>query len=333
MSSNPTRTLPLQRPLLTSQLSIVVPAYNEAANIHAFIVALNSFFKPLVGSLDIIVVNDGSRDATQAEMMRVAQTVGMRSLSLSRNFGKEHALSAGIDLAEGDCVLLIDADSQHPFETAVQMLDHWAAGIDMVYAVRRDRSDEGALKRLGTRLFYAIMQGGSEVSVPKDAGDFRVMDRRVVDALKALPERNRFMKGLYAWVGFSQMAVPFDVQDRVAGQSTFSVRKLVGLALTGLTAFSVRPLRWIAGLGAVVALFAMLFAGYILFEYLFVGQVIEGFSTLVVSITFFSGVQLFCIGVLGEYLGRIYTEVKARPLYIVDQVTDTRALKSTANPC
>jgi polyisoprenyl-phosphate glycosyltransferase len=312
------------RQLSSAQLSVVVPAYNEAANIYAFIVALEHFFKPLVHTLDIIVVNDGSRDATLSEINRAAQSVGLRALNLSRNFGKEHALSAGIDHAQGDCVLLIDSDYQHPFETAHEMLTHWALGIDMVYAVRRDRTDEGALKRWGTKLFYRIMQGGSEVSIPQDAGDFRVMDKRAVAALKALPERNRFMKGLYAWIGFSQIAVPFDVKDRVAGESTFSISKLVALALTGLTAFSVRPLRWIAGLGAVVAFFASIFAIYIFAEYLVIGQSIQGFSTLVLSITFFSGVQLFCIGVLGEYLGRIYTEVKARPIYVLDSLTDTR---------
>jgi polyisoprenyl-phosphate glycosyltransferase len=312
------------RSLSQAQLSVVVPAYNEAVNIYAFIVALEQFFKPLVQSLDIIVVNDGSRDQTLDEINRASKVVGLRALSLSRNFGKELALSAGIDHAHGDCVLLIDADYQHPFDTAQTMLQHWASGIDMVYAVRRDRSDEGALKRAGTKLFYRIMQGGSEVAIPQDAGDFRVMDRRVVEAIKALPERNRFMKGLYAWVGFSQIAVPFDVHDRAGGESTFSVGKLVGLALTGLTAFSVRPLRWIAALGAIVAALAMAFAVYILIEYLMIGQTIQGFSTLVVSITFFSGVQLFCIGVLGEYLGRIYTEVKARPLYLVDTVIDSR---------
>jgi polyisoprenyl-phosphate glycosyltransferase len=316
-----------QRALSLAHVSVVVPAFNEAANIYDFIVALESFFKPLVHQLDIIVVNDGSVDSTQAEIIRASTVVGMRSLGLSRNFGKELALSAGIDMAEGDCVLLMDADHQHPLSTALEMLKHWANGIDMVYAVRRNRSDESALKRLGTGLFYKIMQSGSEVAIQKDAGDFRVMDRRVVDALKALPERNRFMKGLYAWVGYSQLAVRFDVQDRASGRSTFSLSKLVGLALTGLTAFSVRPLRWIAALGAIVAFFAMLFAGYIVFEYVMIGQVIEGFSTLVVSITFFSGVQLFCIGVLGEYLGRVYTEVKARPLYLIDKIIDTRTTK------
>jgi polyisoprenyl-phosphate glycosyltransferase len=318
------------RPLNQATLSVVIPAYNEQANISGFIDEIYTRLLPLVKKLDIIIVDDGSRDDTCTIVTNQSKTIPLRLLKLSRNFGKEHALTAGIAHAGGDCVLLIDADFQHPISTAINMLHAWSDGIDMVYGIRKDRSDEGMLKRLGTTMFYRLVQGGSEVVIPRDAGDFRLMDQRVVAALNALPERNRFMKGLYAWVGFSQLAVQFEVQARAAGNTTFSVRKLISLALTGLTAFSMRPLRWIAGLGAVVAVFAVLFAAYILLEYLSVGQTIAGFSTLVVSITFFSGVQLFCIGVLGEYLGRIYTEVKARPLYLLDSVLDSRMAQPNA---
>ncbi len=315
------------RSLTQTTLSVVIPAYNEQANITGFIDEIYTRFLPIVKKLDIIIVDDGSRDNTCAIVAKKSKIIPLRLLKLSRNFGKEHALTAGIAHADGDCVLLIDADFQHPINTAIEMLHAWETGIDMVYGIRKDRSDEAMLKRLGTTFFYRLVQGGSEVKIPRDAGDFRLMDQRVVAALNALPERNRFMKGLYAWVGFSQLAVQFEVQTRAAGTSTFSLHKLVSLALTGLTAFSMRPLRWIAGLGAIVALLAIVFATYIVLEYLSVGQDIAGFSTLVLSITFFSGVQLFCIGILGEYLGRIYTEVKARPLYILDTVLDSRTTK------
>lgn len=316
----------LRPALAATTLSCVVPAFNEGGQIVAFVMALRAALAPQVGTLEIIVVDDGSKDDTAAQMRAAVPEQGARFLRLSRNFGKENALSAGIDAARGDCVLLIDSDFQHPFEAVGPMLAHWAAGIDMVYGLRTDRSGEGLIKRLGTRTFYRVMGSGSEVPIPVNAGDFRLMDRRVVDAIKALPERNRFMKGLYAWVGFSQVAVPFVVQDRAAGQSSFSLSKLLGLALTGMTAFSVRPLRWIAGMGAVVAVLAVTFGTYIVIERLVLGQPIPGFATLAASVTFFSGVQLFCIGVLGEYLGRVYTEVKARPVYIVAEEIDASPL-------
>ncbi len=244
-------------------------------------------------------------------------TPGVRYLALSRNFGKEAALSAGLEHARGDVVVMLDADGQHPLGLLPQMLAGWRAGADSVCAVRDTRSDESFTKRLGTRWFYRIVNAGSPLPIPENAGDFRLMDRRVVDALLALPERNRFLKGLYAWVGFRTQYIPYTPSPRAAGRSSFSFTRLLGLALTGLTAFSNLPLRLWSGLGAVVAVGAIGYGAWIVIDHLFNDNPVPGWPTVVVSLMFFSGVQLLSIGILGEYVGRIFTEVKRRPVYLL----------------
>jgi len=236
---------------------------------------------------------------------------------LSRNFGKEAALTAGIDRAEGDVVLLMDADLQHPASLVPEMVKAWVDGADMVCAARASRADESWAKRIGTRLFYFLVNRNSAVPIPVDAGDFRLMDRRVVDALKSLPERNRFMKGLYAWVGFHNVIIPYVPAERHAGSSSFSMRRLATLAFTGVTAFTNAPLRLWSAIGVIVALFALAFGLWIVAEYFIYGIDVPGFATLVCGMMFFSGVQLLSIGILGEYVGRIFDEVKQRPVYLV----------------
>lgn len=314
------------RPAL--QLSCVVPAYNEQDNLRDFINALIPAVQALTSDFEIIIVNDGSRDATHdVAMQLVTQRLPVRYLALSRNFGKEAALSAGIDHARGNAVLLIDADFQHPLEMLPEMHALWQGGYEMIYGVIADRGAESGAKRLGTNLFYTLMNSGNGVKVPPNAGDFRWMDRKVVDALRALPERNRFMKGLYAWVGFKTAALPFVPKDRAAGQSSFNLKRLGALALLGLTSFTTLPLRVWSVIGGAVALLALAYGLWITLDTLLFGADLAGWPTLAAGIMLFSGVQLMSIGILGEYIGRIYDEVKQRPTYLIARDEDASPLR------
>lgn len=310
----------LPRPPL--RLSCVVPVHNEEANLERFVRALAAALTALSADFEIIIVNDGSRDATHDIALRLGQELPLRYLALSRNFGKEAALSAGIDHARGNAVLLIDADFQHPLELLPEMHQLWQAGYDMVYGVIADRATESGTKRVGTGLFYRLLNAGGQVKVPPNAGDFRWLDRRVADALKALPERQRFMKGLYAWVGFKTAALPFVPHDRAGGQSSFNLRRLGSLALLGLISFTTLPLRVWSVVGFLVALGALLYGLWIVLETLLFGADLDGWPTLAAAIMLFSGVQLLSIGILGEYIGRIYDEVKRRPAYLVARDED-----------
>ena len=310
-------------PRAALRLSCVVPAHNEEANLGRFVRALALSAGALTDDFEIIIVNDGSRDGThEAAMALLAQGLPVRYLALSRNFGKEAALSAGIDYARGNAVLLIDADFQHPLVLVPEMHALWVAGYDMVYGAIVDRGAESGPKRVGTGLFYRLLNAGSHVKVPPNAGDFRWLDRKVVDALKALPERHRFMKGLYAWVGFKTAALPFVPEERVAGSSSFNLRRLGSLALLGLTSFTNLPLRVWSVIGSLVAVLALVYGGWILLETVMFGNDLAGWPTLAAGIMLFSGVQLMSIGILGEYIGRIYDEVKQRPSYLVARDED-----------
>jgi glycosyltransferase involved in cell wall biosynthesis len=295
----------------------VVPAYNEAANLQPLLSGLTTQLAELTEAWEVIVVDDGSRDATPAAIAPWLVRPGVRYVRLSRNFGKEAALTAGIDRAAGDVVLLMDADLQHPATLIPEMLAAWQAGADMVCAARASRSDESWMKRLGASLFYRIVNASSAVPIPVDAGDFRLMDRQVVEALKSLPERNRFMKGLYAWVGFRNVIIPYVPLERHAGTSTFSLRSLSKLAFTGVTAFTNAPLRLWSAVGILIALGAIGFGIWIIIATFIYGTDVPGWATLVTGMAFFSGVQLLSIGILGEYVGRIFDEVKQRPVYVV----------------
>jgi glycosyltransferase involved in cell wall biosynthesis len=299
------------------RLSIVVPAFNEEGSIADAIKAIDDTAARLVDSHEIILVDDGSTDRTLERARALCDSYPLRVLRLSRNFGKEQAIMAGLCASNGAQVATLDADMQEPITALEVMLAHLRDGYEMAYAVRAHRRDEGRAKRVLTRAFYRLISWGSDVIIPPDARDFRVMDRKVVDALCALPERNRFMKGLYGWVGFRSIAVPVELQPRATGTSKFGLKGLMRLATTGLTSFTDWPLRVWTGIGFSVAVFSLLYGAWIAAKTLVFGVDVPGWSTLAVGTFFLGGVQLISIGILGEYLGRVFTEVKARPGYLV----------------
>ncbi len=298
-------------------LSCVLPCRNEARNLDELMPRLLDAVSALTDDWEVIVVDDGSTDATPAVLARWTQVEGVRALQLSRNFGKESALTAGLSAAEGDVVVTMDADLQHEPELIATLLQKWREGADAAYAVRQSRADEGLLKRLGSRAFYALLNAADRFEVPAGAGDFRLMDRQVVDALLELPERNRFMKGLYAWVGFNAVAVPYMPAPRSHGRSHFDLLRLVRLSLDGLTAVTTWPLRAVSVAGFGLALLAFGYGGCLTLDYLLYGNKVSGWTTIVVSLMLFAGIQLVSLGIVGEYVGRIFEEAKARPLFVV----------------
>jgi len=301
----------------TRSISCVIPCFNEGPNLRRLLPLLEDILWSTHMSWEIVIVDDGSTDDTAAVVDAWCELPGLRCISLSRNFGKEAALTAGLAAAVGDVVVLLDGDLQHPPELVHTMLAQWRAGAEVVYAVRERRDDESPVKRLGSRLFYRLLNASDRFAVPEDAGDFRLMDRKVVDALMRLPERGRFMKGLYAWVGFRAVALPYTPAPRAEGRSSFNARRLVLLALDGLTAFTTWPLRMVSVAGLAIALPAFAYGLYLCADRLLFGNAVSGWTTIVVSLMFFIGIQLISTGILGEYIARIYEESKGRPLYVV----------------
>lgn len=302
-----------------ARLSCVIPALDESDNLSMLLPEVQDLLSGLSDDWEILVVDDGSTDGTEALMSDWCRHPGFRYLQLSRNFGKEAALTAGLEAVTGDLILQLDADRQHPLELVPAMIERWEQGVDMVYGVREDRSDESFSKRAFTRLFYLLIHGGREFQVPVNAGDFRVMDRAVADALLRLPERTRFMKGLYAWVGFSSQPMPYVPRQRTAGDSRFDGWRLTRLALHGVLSFSNWPLRLVSLSGFLVSLCSFLYGAFIVFDFLLNGNRVDGWPTIVTILLFFSGINLLSLGILGEYIGKIFEEVKARPVYLVRQ--------------
>lgn len=301
-------------------LSIVVPMYNEEEAMAGFFDRVQPVLERITEAYEIICINDGSRDLTLARLRDwAARDPRIKVVNLSRNFGKEIALSAGLDHASGDAVIPIDADLQDPPEVIPDMVEKWRAGAKLVLAKRRDRSSDGWLKRATANGAYWLFSKMSKPRIPQNVGDFRLMDRVVVDAIKRLPERSRFMKGLFAWVGYEAEVVEYDRESRVAGETKWNYWKLWNFALDGITSFSSLPLRVWSYLGFGVSLLAMAYLAWTIAKTLIFGLDVPGYASLMSVILFFNGISLIGIGVLGEYLGRIFTEVKARPLYIVSE--------------
>lgn len=299
-------------------LSIVIPMHNEADNIDALLRRLGGVLDRLGLPSEILCVDDGSRDGTPARLAAAREgEPRLKYLALSRNFGKEIAIAAGLRYAAGEAVVLMDADLQHPPELIEDFVVKWREGYLMVYGQRRSRVTDGLAYRWLASSFYRAFALLSETPLPPSVGDFRLMDRKVVDALNAISERTRFTKGLYAWVGFRQIGVPFEVAERHSGRSAWRPMKLWHLAVDGITAFSTLPLRFWSYLGVMISLAAMFSALYFTVRTLLFGADVPGYPSLIVAIMFFAGVQLIGLGIIGEYVGRIFTEVKQRPLFIV----------------
>ncbi|HEY8579269.1 MAG TPA: glycosyltransferase family 2 protein [Beijerinckiaceae bacterium] len=318
------------------QLSVVVPMFNEAENLRPLVSRLVPVLERCADSFEVIFVDDGSSDDTLA-VLRLAheEDPRLRAVSFSRNFGKEIAIAAGIDHARGDAVVIMDADLQHPPEMIETFVARWREGYQNVYGQRVDREADTALRRMLTLRFYGLFARFGETELPPGAGDFRLLDRKAADALRGMGERARFSKGLYAWIGFRSVGVPFEVAERAFGQSKFSYRKLTRFALDGLMSFSTVPLKVWTWVGTMISVFALAMAAYFLFRTAMWGADVPGYASLIVSVMFFSGVQLMSLGVLGEYIGRIFAEVKRRPLYLVAErigVDDDRSPLGRARP-
>jgi glycosyltransferase involved in cell wall biosynthesis len=304
--------------LKSTELSIVVPLYNEEENIDYLFERLTSVLNKITTSYEIVCVNDGSKDNTLDCLIEQNRcNPAIKVVNLSRNFGKEIALTAGIDYANGAAVIPIDADLQDPPELIEELVAKWREGYDVVYATRHTRQGETWLKRFTANAFYQTIGKMSRVNIPPNTGDFRLLDRKVVEALKQLPERTRFMKGLFAWVGFKQTSVLFERQPRFQGKTTWNYWKLWNFALDGIASFSSIPLKGWSYIGLSVSFISLVDASIIIIRTLIFGIDVPGYASLMVAILFLGGIQLITLGIIGEYLGRVYEEVKGRPLYVV----------------
>lgn len=310
----------VKRGMLPPLISVVVPVKNEEAAIAVFVDRVSAILDGIAlnQSWEILFIDDGSTDSTLAAIAAAnARERRVRALSLSRNFGKEAALSAGLDHARGRAVIPMNVDLQDPPEVLPEMVAKWLDGYETVFGVRRRRSSDSFAKRLTAGLYYRAHNAVSRDKIPENAGDFRLLDRKVVEVIRKLPERNRFMKGLFAWAGFKQAAVEYDRVERETGRSKFDYWKLWTPALDGITSASTVPLRIWSYVGAFVALAAIAYSSFIVADTMVFGNPVPGYASIIVSVLFLGGIQLISLGVLGEYVGRILTETKQRPLYVV----------------
>ncbi|MBE93988.1 glycosyltransferase family 2 protein [Marinobacter sp.] len=310
-------------------LSLVVPVFNERSMLPIFF----DHVLPILASLDmrseIILVDDGSEDGG-AEFIKtvIKKEPSIRLVKLSRNFGKEAAVTAGLENTRGNAVIVLDADLQDPPEHIPEMVGAWKSGFDVVLMQRRSRVGESFFKRLSAHLFYRLLNRTSRTEIPVDTGDFRLMSRRAVDALLRLKERNRYMKGLFAWVGMPTTIIKYDRAPRAAGQSKWDYPGLVGLALEGLTSFSVSPLRWATLAGLIAASVGGLFGAWIVLKAILLGDPTDGYPSLIAIVSFLGGVQLLSVGIVGEYVGKTYIETKQRPLYLTEEVVENREVRN-----
>ncbi|CAM3574318.1 hypothetical protein VA7868_04029 [Vibrio aerogenes CECT 7868] len=313
---------------MVKKISIVIPCFNESEVIDYTVKELMSFCRRVSQySYELIFVNDGSSDDTEEKLNKYShQYQAVRILSFSRNFGHQQAVTAGIDASTGDAIVLIDADLQDPPEVIEQMLEKWESGYDVVYGTRIQRAGESLFKRISARWFYRLLNRMSEVPIPLDTGDFRLMDRQVVDQLIAMPEKARFIRGMVSWIGFNQTSVLYERSPRLAGESKYPLVKMLRFALDGILSFSVKPLKLSIALGFLSSGVAFLMLMYSVYIRLFTNQWVSGWTSVVVSVLFMGGIQLISVGILGEYVARIYNESKGRPLYILKK---SKASEST----
>jgi polyisoprenyl-phosphate glycosyltransferase len=303
------------------KVSLVVPVFNEEAVIGAFYERATRALASLEGfSYEVVFVDDGSRDATYERLARFAAEDGhVRVLKFSRNFGHQIAITAGIDHALGDCVVIIDADLQDPPEVVASMVEQWRLGFDVVYGVRLDRAGETRVKLATASAFYRLLATLTDIHIPANVGDFRLISRRVVNQLKQLKEKDRFVRGLVSWVGFKQTGITYRRDPRYAGETKYPFRRMLKFAFDGITSFSTLPLKFATWIGYGTAVLAVMYLVYVLIAKM-LGQTVQGWTTIMVAMLFLGSVQLICLGILGEYLGRVFNEVKPRPMYVVEHV-------------
>ena len=314
-------------------ISIVVPLYNEEGNVRTLVARISAIMHGITSHYELVCINDGSKDATLTILRELAQTnAHIVIVNLSRNFGHQLAATAGLDTATGEAVVLMDGDLQDPPELIAAFVERWRAGYDVVHATRRSRRGESFFKLFTARLFYRITRKLTNVSIPVDTGDFRLMSRRVVDALKRTRETHRFIRGLVSWVGYNQIGVDYDRDERLSGETKYPVSKMLTFAIDGITSFSQVPLRLASYLGFATSGFAFVYAIVnIILKLLHRNQ--PGFTSTIVAVLFLGGVQLISLGILGEYIGRIYDEIKARPLYLIadiERASDDRTVANTS---
>jgi len=311
-------------------ITVVVPAYNESEVLYIFMDEMTKVFTQIQGyRFDVLFVNDGSTDNTIETLADLVEKhTNVSYISLSRNFGKEAAMTAGFDHAEGDAVAIFDADLQDPPDLLVKFVENWENGYDVVYAKRLQRNGESFIKKLTASFFYSMMKKISKTSIPTNTGDCRLMSRRVVDSLNRLRENHRFMKGLFAWVGYPSVAVEYNRAPRAAGKTKFNYWKLWNFALDGITSFTEAPLKIATYFGILVASLSFLFGLWIAFKAIVFGEVVQGYPTMMITILIVGGLQMLFIGILGEYMGRVFGETKSRPVYLIERHVRSKDLGS-----
>ena len=307
-------------------VTILVPAYNEEAVLPMLYDRLKALMDANTAyNFEVLLVNDGSKDKTFSIMQELrSKDKRINYLNLSRNFGKETAMIAGLDYAKGDCVIIIDADLQDPPELIPEMLQYWEQGYDDVYAKRKSRKGETWLKKFTSKMYYKVLQSMTKVEIQKDTGDFRLLERRCVEALKQIRESQRYTKGLFSWIGYNKKEILYDRDPRAAGQTKWNYRNLVNLSIDGITSFTTSPLRWSAILGILVSLAGFIYMLVIIIKTLVNGVEVPGYASTMVVILFLGGVQLIFLGVIGEYLGRAFYETKGRPLYFIERYNEEK---------
>ena len=309
----------MSAPPADALVSVVVPVYDEVETIPSLHERLSTVLRPL-GRYEIVVVDDGSQDGTwEALCARATTDPHLRLIRLSRNFGHQIALTAGLDAARGDAVVSLDGDLQDPPELIPDLVERWRDGYDVVYAVRTERPGETRFKLATASLFYRLLNRMSPVQIPEQAGDFRLLSRRAVDALASMPERARFVRGMTSWIGFRQVGVPYARDPRAEGETKYPLRRMLRFAGDAITSFSTAPIRVVTTLGVVAVLFCLVYLAYTLYVRLFTDDAVAGWTSVIVVVLFLGGVQLISLGVIGQYVGRIFDEVKERPLYVVDE--------------
>lgn len=300
------------------KISVIIPVFNEETNIEQLLIRLDSVFSSNIGHVEVIFVDDGSTDNTAGVLKTRANSLKwLRLIELSRNFGNQAAVTAGLDHCSGDCAVIIDGDLQDPPEVIPKMIEKWQEGYEVVYAQRQKRKGETFFKRASAAFFYRLLQRMTDVDIPKDTGDFRLIDRKVIEALAQMPERNRFLRGMVSWAGFRQTSVPYEREERFSGETKYPFFKMLKFALTGITSFSFLPLQLASYFGFFISGISFIAAIYVLYLKYFTDRTIQGWTSMMIALLFLGGIQLITLGIIGEYIGRMSDEVKQRPAYLI----------------